>query len=72
MRFVFWTLPLLLLRTLFYLAVFITPVLGVWLASSLVAYISSTWRGCPQPGQCLEWREPRLECCQDQWQLVFD
>jgi len=29
-----------LIRTLFYLAVFLTPVLGVWLASSLVAYIN--------------------------------
>lgn len=40
MRFVFWTLPLLLLRSLFYLAVFITPLVGVWLASSLVAFIN--------------------------------
>jgi hypothetical protein len=40
MRFLFWTLPLNLIRILFYLAVFLTPVLGVWLASSLVAYIN--------------------------------
>lgn len=29
-----------LIRILFYLAVFLTPVLGVWLASSLVAYVN--------------------------------
>ncbi|MEM6835496.1 MAG: transglutaminase domain-containing protein [Cyanobacteria bacterium P01_C01_bin.120] len=29
-----------LLRLVFYLAVFLTPILGVWLASSLVAYIN--------------------------------
>jgi transglutaminase-like putative cysteine protease len=33
-------LPLHLIKILFYLAVFLTPVLGVWLASSLVAYIN--------------------------------
>ena len=33
-------LPIHLIRILFYLAVFLTPVLGVWLASSLVAYIN--------------------------------
>jgi hypothetical protein len=40
MRFLFLKLPSLVTRTLFYLAVFLTPVLGVWLASSLVAYIN--------------------------------
>ncbi|MBE9138042.1 transglutaminase [Nodosilinea sp. LEGE 07088] len=40
MRFLFLKLPSLITRTFFYLAVFLTPVLGVWLASSLVAYIN--------------------------------
>ncbi|WP_017301972.1 transglutaminase domain-containing protein [Nodosilinea nodulosa] len=40
MRFLFLKLPSLATRALFYLAVFLTPVLGVWLASSLVAYIN--------------------------------
>jgi transglutaminase-like putative cysteine protease len=40
MRFLFIKLPGLLIRTLFYAAVFLTPLLGVWLASSLVAYIN--------------------------------
>lgn len=40
MRFLFLKLPSLITRTLFYLAVFLSPVLGVWLASSLVAYIN--------------------------------
>ncbi|NMF86477.1 transglutaminase domain-containing protein [Nodosilinea sp. P-1105] len=40
MRFLFLKLPSLIIRTLFYLAVFLSPVLGVWLASSLVAYIN--------------------------------
>ena len=40
MRFLFLKLPALITRTLFYLAVFLSPVLGVWLASSLVAYIN--------------------------------
>ncbi|TVP68125.1 MAG: hypothetical protein EA342_06840 [Leptolyngbya sp. LCM1.Bin17] len=40
MRFLFLKLPSLITRTLFYLAVFLTPVLGVWLASSLVAYVN--------------------------------
>lgn len=33
-------LPSLAIRALFYLAVFLSPILGVWLASSLVAYIN--------------------------------
>lgn len=40
MRFLFLKLPLTLIRTLFYLLVFLTPVVGIWLASSLVAYIN--------------------------------
>ncbi|MBD2110007.1 transglutaminase [Nodosilinea sp. FACHB-13] len=40
MRFISLKLPLLITRTLFYLAVFLSPVLGVWLASSLVAYVN--------------------------------
>ncbi|MBE9137971.1 transglutaminase [Nodosilinea sp. LEGE 07088] len=40
MRFIFLRLPSLITRTLFYLAVFLSPVLGVWVASSLVAYIN--------------------------------
>ena len=40
MRFLFLKLPLSLIRILFYLVVFLSPVLGVWLASSLVAYIN--------------------------------
>ncbi len=40
MRFLFWTLPLTLIRLSFYLAVFLTPLVGVWLASSLVAYVN--------------------------------
>lgn len=40
MRFLFLKLPLHLIRILFYLTVFLSPVLGVWLASSLVAYIN--------------------------------
>lgn len=40
MRFIFLKLPSLLTRALFYLVVFLSPVLGVWLASSLVAYIN--------------------------------
>ncbi|MBE9109877.1 transglutaminase [Nodosilinea sp. LEGE 07298] len=40
MRFLFLKLPSLITRTLFYLAVFLSPVLGVWLASSLVAYVN--------------------------------
>ena len=40
MRFIFLKLPLLIIRTLFYVAVFLSPVLGVWLASSLVAYVN--------------------------------
>ncbi|MBD1918310.1 MULTISPECIES: transglutaminase domain-containing protein [Cyanophyceae] len=40
MRFLFLKLPVLITRTLFYLAVFLSPVLGVWLASSVVAYIN--------------------------------
>ena len=38
MKFLFQTLPLYFARSLFYLVVFLTPVVGVWLASSLVAY----------------------------------
>ncbi|MBE9113991.1 transglutaminase [Nodosilinea sp. LEGE 07298] len=40
MRFLFLKLPALATRTLFYLAVFLSPVLGIWLASSLVAYVN--------------------------------
>jgi hypothetical protein len=40
MRFLFLKLPALITRTLFYLAVCLSPVLGVWLVSSLVAYIN--------------------------------
>ena len=36
----FLKLPSLITRTLFYIAVFLFPVLGVWLASSLVAYVN--------------------------------
>jgi len=44
MRFLFLRLPLLLLKWLFTLLVFLTPVLGVWLASSLVTYTNGpTW-----------------------------
>jgi hypothetical protein len=38
MKFIFQTLPLHCIRSLFYLVVFLTPIVGVWLASSLVAY----------------------------------
>ena len=40
MRFIFLKLPSLIIRTLFYIAVFLSPVLGVWLVSSLVAYVN--------------------------------
>jgi hypothetical protein len=40
MRFFFISLPLALIRLMFYLMVFLLPILGVWLASSLVAYIN--------------------------------
>ncbi len=40
MQFLFLKLPLLLIQAAFYLSVFLCPVLGVWLASSLVAYIN--------------------------------
>jgi hypothetical protein len=40
MRFLFLKLLVLITRTLFYLAVFLSPVLSVWLASSVVAYIN--------------------------------
>jgi transglutaminase-like putative cysteine protease len=40
MRFLVLKLIPFLIRTSFYLAVFLTPALGVWLASSLVAYIN--------------------------------
>jgi transglutaminase-like putative cysteine protease len=40
MRFIALKLPSFIIRMLFYLAVFLFPVLGVWLASSLVAYIN--------------------------------
>lgn len=44
MKLIFWTIPLLLIRTAFYFAVFFTPVLGVWLASSLIVFINGpTW-----------------------------
>lgn len=38
MRFLFFGLPVLLLKWLLTLLVFLTPILGFWLASSLVAY----------------------------------
>lgn len=40
MRFLFIDLPIVLLKVGFYFLVFSTPILGVWLASSLVAYIN--------------------------------
>ncbi len=40
MRFIVLKLPSFVIRVLFYSAVFLFPVLGVWLASSLVAYIN--------------------------------
>ncbi|HEY9644734.1 MAG TPA: transglutaminase domain-containing protein, partial [Chroococcidiopsis sp.] len=40
MRFIFITLPIALLKIGFYFFVFSTPILGVWLASSLVAYVN--------------------------------
>lgn len=40
MRFLFLKLPSLATRTLFYLTVLLSPILGVWLASSLVSYIN--------------------------------
>ncbi|MBD2463918.1 transglutaminase [Oscillatoria sp. FACHB-1407] len=42
MRFLLLDLPILLLKGLLTLLVFLTPVLGVWLASSLVAYTNGT------------------------------
>ena len=44
MRFLLLDLPARLLKGLLLLLVFLTPVLGVWLASSLVAYTNGpTW-----------------------------
>ncbi|MEX0272039.1 transglutaminase domain-containing protein [Leptolyngbyaceae cyanobacterium UHCC 1019] len=44
MRFLLLDLPILLIKGLLTLLVFLTPVLGVWLASSLVAYTNGpTW-----------------------------
>lgn len=40
MKFVFWTLPKYLIRISFYLVVVLMPMMGVWLASSLVAFIN--------------------------------
>lgn len=40
MGFLFWTLPSFLFRICFYLIVFLTPLIGVWLASSLVTFIN--------------------------------
>ncbi len=44
MRLPFFNLPIQLLKLLLTILVFLTPVLGVWLASSLVAYVNGpTW-----------------------------